>query len=225
MYPAPVSTPPPEVLHQDARWRYLFKPAGLPVFSPHDGSGGPNLCSWLREQRPEAAAVEWPAGFAGGILHRLDNNTSGLVLAARSLEALEQGRALFATGALRKEYVFVSRGQVSWSRHVVDHALGHDRRRRARMVWRRGNSTPHRGRWYDAHTELRRLDGGRWRAVISTGVTHQIRVHAASVGLPLWGDRLYGGGEREGGFLLHHRTIEAGWPVDVPVVEPPEDWP
>lgn len=76
------------------------------------------------------------------------------------------------------------------------------------MVHERGRTTPHRGRWYPAHTELSRHRGATWKALITTGVMHQIRAHAASVGLALDGDRLYGGRDTGTPFALHHCRIE-----------------
>ena len=81
------------------------------------------------------------------------------------------------------------------------------------MVVRRGRNTPHRGRWYPADTRFRQLDGPLWQATITTGVMHQIRAHAAAVGLPLTGDRIYGGdpwSEAPPGlsFALHHCRLE-----------------
>ncbi len=85
------------------------------------------------------------------------------------------------------------------------------------MVIERGRATPHRGRWYDADTRLRHLGGPLWEAVIVTGVMHQIRLHAASVGLALSGDRLYGGRGDEP-FRLHHCCL--GGIGDCPRSEP-----
>jgi len=82
-----------------------------------------------------------------------------------------------------------------------------------RMVVQRGRSTPHRGRWYSAETRFRRVAGPLFEARMRTGVMHQIRVHAAFVGIPLLGDRIYGGGatpaDAPGGvtFFLHHLGI------------------
>ena len=211
------------VVAEERDWLYLRKPAGLHTF----GREAPGLAEQLADERPEQLAVSWPAGFAAGVLHRLAGWTSGLVVAARSLEALEAGRAAFTSHTLHKRYRLLSDRDVPWDEHVVEHALAHDKRRRRKMVWQRGPNTPHRGRWYPAHTELRRL-GKRgphhlWEATIRTGVMHQVRLHAASVGLPVLGDRLYGGGG-DGRFFLHHRTID-GWPGDVPSLALPDDWP
>lgn len=218
------------VLADDPDWLFLNKTAGQPVFPPHDDPSGDSLLGALLAERPEQGAQPWPGGFAGGLMHRLDTWTSGLVLAARTPAALGRARAQFAALELRKHYLFLSDRRVPWERNVVEFPLAHDRRDRRKMVWQRGKSTPHRGRWFPARTVLRRLgahgDLGLWTATITTGVTHQIRVHAAAVGLALAGDRLYGGSSRDGDgrFFLHAERIE-GWPVLTPVVPSPRDWP
>ena len=131
------------------------------------------------------------------------------------LAAFERGRAAFASHTLAKRYRFLSRGDVPWDRNLVTHALAHDKRRKARMIWQRGANTPHRGRWLSARTELLRLQGELWEATLSTGVMHQARVHAAAAGLPILGDRLYGGAPHPAGFHLHHARID-GWPAPTP---------
>jgi 23S rRNA-/tRNA-specific pseudouridylate synthase len=170
--------------------------------------------------------VAWPEGFEAGVAHRLDTSTSGAVLAADDLDELARLREAFSGGHLRKTYRFRSSGRVSWSEHRIDRAIAHARSHRGRMVVQRGPDTPHRGRWYPARTEFSRLDGDLWQAVIETGVMHQIRVHAAFVGLPLSGDRIYGGGSTPSDappgatFLLHHVGTEGGGfrtePVELP---------
>lgn len=218
------------VLAEDADWLFLNKPAGLPIFPPHGDPEGPSLLAALLEDRPEQAAQPWDEGFEGGLVHRLDTWTSGLVLAARSPAALRTARQLFAGGLLRKQYLFLTDRKVAWERSVVEWPLAHARKDRRKMVWQRGQATPHRGRWFPARTVLRRIGKrgplGLWCATITTGVTHQIRVHAAAVGLALVGDKLYGGTSRgpDGRFFLHAERIE-GWPVPPPVVPSPSDWP
>jgi 23S rRNA pseudouridine1911/1915/1917 synthase len=222
---------PDLVIAEQGELVFLRKDAGLPVFPPHrDPSGACLLASWV-QARPEQAGIPWPEGFAGGIAHRLDVSSSGIVVACTSLDALASLRAQFAAGVLRKSYRFVTQRCVAWREHLVELPIAHDRSRRSRMVVQRGRSTPHRGRWFPAHTELSRLSAGCWRAVITTGVTHQIRVHAAFVGLALAGDRLYGGGELPAGlqapvgasFLLHHESIVGpGW--SSPRLGPPGWW-
>jgi len=233
--------PDSPVVAWDDRVLCLAKPAGLPVFPPHADPGGDCLLDRLLAVAPEQAAIAWPEGFAGGIAHRLDVATSGLVLAATSPDALTWLRGLFAGKRLDKRYLFLTRKQVAWHQHVVELPLAHDRRRKARMVARRGQRTPHRGRWLDAQTELRRIgpagDLWVWEARIATGVMHQIRLHAAVAGLALAGDRLYGGGEptaqaqalaRQRGlprppFHLHHVGL-SGPGLAPPPLDPPAWW-
>jgi 23S rRNA pseudouridine1911/1915/1917 synthase len=219
------------VISQRGELVFLRKPAGVPVFPPHGQPEGASLLQRWLTVRPDQASLPWPPGFEGGIAHRLDTATSGIVVACTSLAAFAALRASFAEGTLRKHYRFVSTREVPWSHHTVVLPIAHDRRRRSRMVVQRGHSTPHRGRWYPAHTELEQLGGGRWRAVITTGVMHQIRAHAAFVGLPLAGDGLYGGGDLPAelspppgaSFLLHHEHIEGpGWTG--PTEAPPDWW-
>lgn len=217
------------IVGEHGEFLFLNKTAGVPVFPPHAGEG-PSLLRELLLTRPEQNAVPWPLGYEGGLLHRLDTWTSGLVLAARNLGALEWGRQLFADGALRKQYTFLTDRQVHWRNHVIEAPLAHHPRDRRKMVWQRGKQTAHRGQWYPARTHLQRIGGGPlrlWRATLETGVMHQIRVHAAIVGLPLLGDRLYGGTSDPRGagrFYLHHHRID-GWPGGTPTADLPGDWP
>ncbi len=220
----------PVLLAEDAHWRWLSKPAGLPVFPPHRDPDGPSLSRWLLEHFPDQDQT-FPGGFAGGLAHRLDTSTSGVVLAARCPSDLSRARQAFAAGALHKSYRFLTHKTVTWTQHHVTTPLAHHPRRRDRMVQQRSANTAHRGRWYSADTRFRQVEGGRWEAVITTGVMHQIRVHAASVGLALTGDRIYGGGAEppEGapesvGFALHHVGLTVPGLVS-PILQPPSWWP
>jgi 23S rRNA-/tRNA-specific pseudouridylate synthase len=196
--------------------RRLHKPGGVPVFPPHDDPA--DDCVLARYLATGPTAHDWPEGFAGGIAHRLDVQTSGALLVADDPAELTAIRAAFREGAFTKRYRFVAAKDVSWDHNVCERPIAHDRRRKRRMVVQRGATTPHRGRWYPAHTRFRRLDDALWEAVITTGVMHQIRVHAAFVGLPLLGDRLYGGGP--GGFRLHHVGLSGAGFATTPVPAP-----
>lgn len=215
---------PDLVLAAEPTRLWLHKPAGLPVFPPHADPAGDCVLARLLARFPERAAAGWPEGFAGGIAHRLDTATSGLLLVARTPADLPGLRALFRDGALRKHYRFRSSGAGRGG--VVDVPIAHHPRRADRMVVRRGPRTAHRGKWYPAWTRLEHLGEDRWAAEIRTGVMHQVRVHAAYAGAPLDGDALYGGAP--GVFRLHHLRVDGpGWsspeaplPPDAPL--PPE---
>jgi len=201
---------------------WLNKPAGIPVFRPHTDPNGDCLLARLLAARP-AQHADFPTGFEGGIVHRLDVSTSGAVLAVKGPEHFASLRALFTDKRLVKTYRFLSNAQVPWIKNEVLAAIGHDKRRKKRMVVQRGKTTPHRGKWYPAKTHFRHIEGRLWEAVITTGVMHQIRAHAAFVGIPLAGDKVYGGGDlgcpkapEDVLFALHHLGLAGG---DLPEVE------
>lgn len=186
----------------------VAKPCGIPVFPPHDDPSGDCVLARLVADAPSRLGLPWPEGFAGGIAHRLDTQTSGALLVADDPEELVAIREAFASRAFLKTYRFVAAREVPWDANHCARSIAHDRRRRRRMIVQRGPSTPHRGRWLPAETHFRRLGPCLWEATMRTGVMHQIRVHAAFLGLALAGDRLYGGGP--GGFRLHHVGLSGG---------------
>jgi RluA family pseudouridine synthase len=123
------------------------------------------------------------------LVHRLDTPTSGVVLFARSAVAAAKLSALFANGEIRKTYLAILEGEIAEER-VVD--------------------TPVQGK--DARTTFRPLrnDGSTTliEAIIETGRTHQIRIHAQSIGHPVVGDRRYGSGGRAARLMLHAWKLE-----------------
>lgn len=213
----------------------VYKPPGLSCFPLHAEPDADCVLHRLSVDFPEQQTPDWPLGFDGGIAHRLDISTSGLLLVARSVDALAALRNRFSGKRLRKEYRFLTHKDVPWDHNVARSPIAHDRRRKGRVVVKRGRNTPHRGRWREAETTFTRIgpvDGGlwMWQAVMSTGVMHQIRVHAAFAGLALAGDRIYGGGTWEcprperTAFALHHCGL-SGPDLRPSRCEPPDWWP
>ena len=201
------------MLGQDAERIALYKPSGLPVFPPHGRPAGECLLHWWLGHG--GVAADWPPGFDGGLAHRLDNRTDGLVIAARNPGALARLRQQFSAGILRKFYRFRSGARVDFTETLCELPIGHHARRGDRMVVQRGAYSRHRGKWYPAWTEFRQIEPGIWGAEIRTGVMHQVRVHGAAVGLPLDDDPLYGGAP--GDFLLqHYRIMGPHWEFSLP---------
>ncbi len=212
----------------------VAKPSGMSCFPYRKDPSQPCVLDEILATFP-AQKQDWPTGFEGGIAHRLDIPTSGQLLIARDSSQLKEIRQAFATKKLIKRYVFLTGKSVSWTKHQVGNAIAHHPKNKRKMVVQRGQSTPHRGKWYPAQTHFRYLASEPksetlhlWEAVMQTGVMHQIRLHAAFAGLALAGDRLYGGGATPSffpsDFALHHCGIQnSAWLVeDVPV---PDWWP
>ncbi len=209
------AAPLPAPTSDAARCTFLWKPAGLPVFAPHGEPDGPSLLSWWQAQ-PGFPPDPFPPGFEGGIAHRLDTATSGLVLVARTPEALVHLRAQFSRSELRKFYVFRSRSGPS-APVTVETPLGHHPKNTRKMVVADRPYRRCRGKWYPAWSRFTWLradpdvpDCGLWQAEIRTGVMHQIRAHALSAGIPLVGDPLYGQPGAVGDYLLHHARVVFG---------------
>ena len=194
------------------------KLAGVSVFPRRDQEGPESVAEALLSAQPWRREVTWPAGFEAGISHRLDVYTSGALWVADTLEELADMRACFRDRKLVKRYRLMAAKEVSWSHNQCEREIAHDRRKKGKMVVRRGQNTPHRGRWYRAHTAVSRLDDNLWEVRMETGVMHQIRVHCAFLGIPILGDLKYGGGQPPdfahwGGFCLHHVGLSdaSGW--------------
>jgi 23S rRNA pseudouridine1911/1915/1917 synthase len=198
------------VVHEDAHLCVIDKPAGL-VVHPAPGNWTGTLLNGLLARDAGAAALP-----RAGIVHRLDKDTSGLMVVARTRQAMDRLVAQIAAREVSRQYLAVAHRP--WegpaSRHV-EAAIGRDPRNRLRMAV----LDPARNPAKPAATTFERLEnadaGCLLRATLHTGRTHQIRVHAAHIGHPLVADPLYGGGPAAGfgRQALHARRLAFRHPV------------
>ncbi len=161
------------------------KPPGLPTTIGR--TSGPSLAAMLVARYPEMAALD---PTHGGLVHRLDTGTSGVLVAARTPAMHARLRAAFTTKRVRKEYLAVVVGRLT-ERTTVDRALSRRPRSRGRMIVARGPT-----RAWPARSDVLPIGGDDELTLVRlgmrTGVTHQLRVHLATIGHPILGDRRYG---------------------------------
>ncbi len=203
----------PEIttIFEDKNLVAVNKPAGLLVHRTAV-SKEPTLVDWLLKKYPEIKKVGDNPNERPGIVHRLDRDTSGIIVIARNQDFFDYLKKLFQEHLVKKIYLALVKGKVNSNSGIIAKPISIKRNSTKRTVY--GGKMPK-----EAVTEYKKLKffkkGDKFFTLLEikpqTGRTHQIRVHLASIGHPVMGDKFYGRGcdslglERQ---FLHASSIE-----------------
>ncbi len=207
------------IVYEDAAFVALDKPAGVAThgFSARDGV---TVANFIAARWPELLNVG-KSRWEPGLVHRLDIETSGLLLVAKTNGAFDQLRGQFRRRAILKTYWTLVWGDAE-SQGEIALPLAHDSRDRRRMRVIQPSQNAERQRAWPALTRYRKLGAAQGLSLLeiemATGVTHQIRVHLAALGHGIVGDGLYGA-EHAPAFglqrhFLHAKGLELSHPSE-----------
>lgn len=201
------------VIEETSDFVVLNKPAGL-LTHRLAGTDEPALTDWLLERYPEMAAVGDSPQLRPGIVHRLDRDTSGVLVAARTQDFFLYLKDIFQKHQAEKIYWALACGDLWPAAGVIDKPISLKRGTIRRTVYDGTMTKP-------AVTEYKVLERLPGFSLVElrpkTGRTHQLRVHLAAIGHPIAGDRLYGGkkslllGDLTGNLerqFLHAKSLE-----------------
>jgi len=187
-----------------------------PFLLAHPTKPDQQLTLW-KELR-ELLAFEIANGGQVSIVNRLDRETSGLVLVAKTSTAARRFGLLMQQQRLKKEYLAIAWGWPEWETKVVDAALDRQGKHQKSAIWLKQMihpaGAPARTEFHVERRFVKSTSSGDKfsliRAIPQTGRTHQIRVHLSSLGHSIIGDKIYGPNER-----LYLQFIETGWSAEL----------
>lgn len=218
----------PKIIYEDGSLIVLNKPAGLLVHEIKSHPGEPTLVDWLLKKYPEIKLVGDPSASSGqviqnraGIVHRLDKETSGIMVVARNQKTFEYLKKLFQDHNIKKTYVALAWGEIKKPSGIISLPMGLKSGSLKRTTRLKGTKMIKEAiTIYRVKQILRLKNDPKQKFTLlelepKTGRTHQIRVHLAALGNPIVGDTLYSRREQPETIkrqFLHAESLELTLP-------------
>lgn len=217
---------PIPVIFEDTNILVINKPSGL-VVHPFDYSTEETLLDFLMTHIPDIFTIDSPVTLQdkrtinlGGIVHKLDRDTSGVMVVAKNKETFDELKAQFRNHTAKKTYVALVEGIVVENEFTIDAPLGRNKKDYKQQV----NPANPRGELRDAVTGVKVLQRNIPRSGLAslpgqdldttlveltpkTGRTHQLRAHMSHIGHPIVGDKAYGSTHDSPRIMLHAKTL------------------
>ena len=203
----------PTIISENNDFLIIDKPSGL-VVHPFDYSTEYTLIDFLQENYPEMFSIENTVTLQdkrtiplGGIVHKLDRDTSGIMVIAKNKETFDELKAQFRNHTILKKYLALVEGIVQKDIFTIDAPLG-----RSKKEYRQSTNPENpRGELRDAITDVEVIRNNTTTTLVQlspkTGRTHQLRAHMSSIGHPIIGDKIYGSVMESPRIMLHAESL------------------